>query len=112
MSGEIAKRGQPVVDGPRVPLGYETLVLGDGTVHTLAAVPSGDYGKPELALIRVRCANAAGGVSWRDDGVDPTATDGLPVEAGKDEIYVGDPSALRFIRLTADAVTLHVRYAY
>ena len=114
-AGDVARRGPPTITGNRIPLGYETLVLADDNVHTLQHVPVPvDYGRAEYAIVRVRCPTntAAGGVAWRDDGVDPTVTDGMPSEHGTEETYPGDPAKLRFVRLTADTVTLHIAYYY
>jgi hypothetical protein len=115
-SNQVAERGPPTVAGRRVSLGYEKLVLADNLVHTLQAIPAPAARgfPPTFALIRIRASaadTAAGaGVAWRDDGADPTATDGMPAEAGKDESYPADPVNLRFIRLTAAPVTLHISY--
>jgi hypothetical protein len=110
MAGEIAARGRPYYLGDRKCVGYETLTLNDDAVHTLQSIPAGDL-KPQLTVVRVRCAaNASGGVSWRADGTPPTVTDGMPAEHLIEEGISGDPAKLKFIRLTADQVVLHVAY--
>lgn len=42
-------------------------------------------------------------VRWRDDGVAPTATVGMPVATGVTVNYYGDINAIRFIEQTASA---------
>lgn len=49
------------------------------------------------------------GVRWRDDGVDPTATVGMPVAAGAYFNYDGDLNRIRFIQATASA-ELNISY--
>jgi hypothetical protein len=43
-------------------------------------------------------------VRWRDDGVAPTSSVGMPVQANATLIYDGDLNAIRFIQTTASAV--------
>jgi hypothetical protein len=61
--------------------------------------------KPTLAIITPEGA----GVRWRDDGVAPTATIGMPLASGVTLQYDGDLSRIRFIQQTASA-TLNVSY--
>lgn len=117
MAGESAARGQPFVSGQRVPLFYERLVIGDGAVKTLQGIAQAiakGFGPPHYTLIRARAsaedAAAGAGVAWRADGVDPTPTDGMPMEAGGEEHCPYDPAKLRFVRLTNHTVTLHIHY--
>lgn len=49
------------------------------------------------------------GVRWRDDGVAPTASVGMPVAAGVMLNYDGDLKRIQFIQQTASAV-LNVSY--
>lgn len=49
------------------------------------------------------------GVRWRDDGVAPTASVGMLIEAGEYFTYQGDLSALLLIQVEATAV-LNVSY--
>jgi len=49
------------------------------------------------------------GVRWRDDGVAPTATVGMPLAVGAVLVYDGDLSAIRFFQQAATA-TLNVSY--
>lgn len=50
-------------------------------------------------------------VRWRDDGVDPTATIGMPIAAGGEFIYApaGDKTLFKVIEQTSAAV-LNVHY--
>jgi hypothetical protein len=48
-------------------------------------------------------------VRWRDDGVAPTATVGMPLAAGAVLMYDGDLSRIRFFQQAATA-TLNVSY--
>lgn len=48
-------------------------------------------------------------VRWRDDGVTPTSSVGMPLIIGSVIEYDGDLKAIRFIEQTASAV-LHVCY--
>ena len=48
-------------------------------------------------------------VRWRDDGVAPTASVGMPVAAGASLSYDGDLNKIRFIQATASAV-LNISY--
>jgi hypothetical protein len=61
--------------------------------------------KPSLALITPLTQN----VRWRDDGVNPTASVGMPLLAGVTLQYDGDLTRLRFIETTASA-ELNVSY--
>ncbi len=48
-------------------------------------------------------------VRWRDDGTNPTATVGMPLEVGQPFFYSGDPGAIKFIEAAAGA-KLNVSY--
>jgi hypothetical protein len=60
---------------------------------------------PSFALITPLTQN----VRWRDDGVNPTATVGMPLLAGVTLQYDGDLARIRFIETTASA-ELNVSY--
>lgn len=49
------------------------------------------------------------GVRYRDDGVNPTSSVGMPIAAGASLVYIGSPAALRFTQQSASAV-LNVTY--
>jgi hypothetical protein len=67
--------------------------------------PTGLNQKPVLALIVAETV----GVRWRDDGVDPTASVGMPLAPGVPFAYDGDLTRIRFIQQSASA-TLNVSY--
>lgn len=81
-------------------LGYQQITTLTGA--TALTVPDGT----SIALI-VATTQA---VRWRDDGVDPSATVGMPLSVDKDLVYgAGQLSRLRFIEQTAGAV-LNISY--
>jgi len=63
---------------------------------TLTSVPNGT----KLAVIACSTAN----VRWRDDGTAPTATLGMPLNAGQQLAYSGDLSAVKFILVSGSPV--------
>jgi len=48
-------------------------------------------------------------VRWRDDGVDPTTTVGMPLSVGVDFSYDGDLNRIRLIAATTGAI-INVSY--
>lgn len=81
------------------PKGYEK-VTGLSAAKALT-VPTG----ATLAMIKTEGAD----VRYRDDGTDPTTTNGMLLETGDEFWYSGAPRALRFIE-TSTSATLHVLY--
>lgn len=80
-------------------LGYQQITnLSDSTALT---VPTG----ATMALIVAETQ----AVRWRDDGVAPTASIGMPLATGVSLSYDGDLKAIRFIQQLASA-TLNVSY--
>lgn len=80
-------------------LGYQQITsLGAATGLT---VPAG----ATLAVI----APLTQSVRWRDDGVNPTASIGMPIAAGAYFSYDGNLKAIKFIQMTASA-ELNVAY--
>ena len=61
--------------------------------------------KPSIALITPETQ----GVRWRDDGVAPTASVGMPLAAGVTLQYDGDLTQIKFIEQTASA-KLNIAY--
>jgi len=61
--------------------------------------------KPAIALITPETQ----GVRWRDDGVAPTASVGMPLAAGVTLQYDGDLTKIQFIEQTASA-KLNISY--
>ncbi len=66
---------------------------------------SGLSGSPRIAIITPETK----GVRWRDDGVAPTATVGMPLAAGVTLQYDGDLTQIKFIQQEASA-KLNVTY--
>ena len=73
------------------------------TVPTLA--PDGSNQKPTFALIICETQ----GVRWRDDGIAPSASVGMPLAAGVPLQYDGDLNKIKFIQQSASA-KLNVSY--
>ena len=80
-------------------LGYQQIT--SLTSSTALTVPAG----ATLALIIPETQS----VRWRDDGVAPTTTIGMPVLVNTSMSYDGDLRALRFIGIAAGAI-LNVSY--
>jgi hypothetical protein len=80
-------------------LGYQQIT--SLSASTALTVPTG----ATMALIVAETQ----GVRWRDDGVAPTASVGMPLATGVSLSYDGDLKAIRFIQQTASA-TLNVSY--
>jgi hypothetical protein len=76
-------------------LGYQQIT--SLTAAAALTVPQRDLSglnqKPTFALI----TPLTGNVRWRDDGVAPTATIGMPLAAGVTLQYDGDLTRIRFI---------------
>jgi hypothetical protein len=88
-------------------IGYEQIT--SLSTATALNAPSTDANglncRPSFALIS--CEAAA--VRWRDDGVVPTASVGMPLAAGVTLQYDGDISRVRFIQQTPGA-KLNISY--
>ncbi len=67
--------------------------------------PNGLNARPSIALITPE----GQAVRWRDDGVAPTSTVGMPLAAGVTLQYDGDLSKIKFIEQTATA-KLNISY--
>ena len=80
-------------------LGYQQIT--DLSSSAALTVPAG----ATLALIVPETQN----VRWRDDGVAPTTTVGMPVLTNTSMSYDGDLKAIRFIAATSGAI-LNVSY--
>jgi len=90
-------------------LGYQQIV--GLAASTALTVPTRDLNgmvaEPTLAIIVAETQ----GVRWRDDGVAPTATVGMPLAIGVPLAYDGDMNAIRFFEQAATA-TLNISYYY
>jgi len=88
-------------------MGYQQIT--DLTAATNLTVPvldpTGLNQKPTIALI----TPAAKGVRWRDDGVNPTGSIGMPLAAGVTLQYDGDLTKIKFIEDDSGAI-LNVSY--
>lgn len=74
-------------------LGYQQITtLSAATALTVPAEATMALIIPETQAVR-----------WRDDGVDPTASVGMPVNIGESLNYDGDLRRIRFIEQTASA---------
>jgi hypothetical protein len=88
-------------------LGYQQIT--SLTSATALTVPTVDVNglncRPAIALITPETQ----AVRWRDDGVNPTASVGMPLAAGVTLQYDGDLKAIRFIEQTASS-KLNITY--
>lgn len=84
------------------PLGYQQIGASTLAAATPLTVPAGGAG---LAIIIPDTA----AVRWRDDGVAPSATVGMPLAAGAVLEYTGDLLAIQFIAESGSPV-LNVSY--
>jgi len=80
-------------------LGYQQIT--SLSASTALTVPTG----ATMALITPESQ----AVRWRDDGVAPTSSVGMPVAVGESLNYDGDLSRIRFIQQAASA-TLNISY--
>jgi len=82
-------------------LGYQQIT--SLSAATSLTVPQTDLNglacKPSIAIITAESQ----GVRWRDDGVAPTATVGMPLASGATLQYDGDLTMIQFIQQTASA---------
>lgn len=91
-----AQIGTP--DLPLVPLGYCQLT----SVDTSTLISSCSGGIPAGATSALIVAEAQA-IRYRDDGVAPSATVGMPLAVGATILYPGTLSAVRVISQTAGA---------
>lgn len=88
-------------------LGYQQIT--SLSAATALTVPAKDVNglscKPSLAMITPETQ----AVRWRDDGVAPTASVGMPLAAGVTLQYDGDLGNIQFIEQTAGA-KLNITY--
>lgn len=86
-------------DATLSPKGYQKI----SSLNTVKTITAASSLATSRALIKVEGQS----VRWRDDGVDPTTTDGMLIDVGDEFWYTGQVRALRFIETAASAV-LHV----
>lgn len=87
--------------------GYQQITNVSSSVGLTVPVvdPNGLNARPSIALITPE----GQAVRWRDDGVAPTSTVGMPLAAGVTLQYDGDLSKIKFIEQTASA-KLNISY--
>ena len=88
-------------------LGYQQITaLSSATSLTVPTVDvNGVSARPSIAIIVAETQ----AVRWRDDGVAPTATVGMPLAVGVTLQYDGDLTKIQFFEQTASA-KLNVSY--
>jgi hypothetical protein len=88
-------------------MGYQQITsLSSSTALTVPPKDlNGLAGTPRIAIITPETQ----AVRWRDDGVAPTTSVGMPLAAGVTLQYDGDLSQIRFIEQTAGA-KLNITY--
>jgi|TARA_R110000868_G_scaffold63581_1_gene191781 hypothetical protein len=88
-------------------LGYQQITsLSAATALTVPQKNIGGLaGSPRIAIITPETQ----AVRWRDDGVAPTASVGMPLAAGVTLQYDGDLTQIKFIEQTASA-KLNITY--
>jgi hypothetical protein len=87
---------QHSIEGSLIPMGFaEVAALSAGTAAALPAVPGGT----RLVLLNTEVQ----AIRWRDDGVDPTTTSGMPLPIGEYFIYSGNPATFKMISQVASA---------
>lgn len=101
--------GERVVDGSRVPAGYEQLAVAATAVPPVS-FPAATLNRPGATGVLITVETAA--VRWRDDGVAPTASVGNPLDTGMPFFYTGDPANLQFIRQTSTSAVVNFNYFY
>ncbi len=79
--------------------GYQQLAV--SSVAVALTVPQG----ARYAWLKVETNS----IRWRDDGVDPTTSVGMPWSSLDETFFVGDIKAFRAIRQSSDAV-LNITY--
>ena len=90
------KQGRdPVIDGPLVPLGY-IQVTNLAAAVGLGTIPAG----ARVALLYSEGA----ALRWRDDGTNPTASVGMPLDVSTPLRYSGDLSKIKLIAQTGAPV--------
>lgn len=88
-------QGKRVIEGNRVPCGYQQ-ISGLSSAKGLTVPDSG----ARFALIQAQDKD----VRWRDDGTSPTASIGMVLQANGYLEYTGDLSAFKAIETEASAV--------
>lgn len=88
-----------------LPAGYVKTSLTTAAVTKLG-LPGATGTTPVRAFIRVE----GGSLRWRDDGVDPSATDGMLLNDGDSLAFDGSLGDVRLIRMAAVTVVVHASF--
>ncbi|NPT59089.1 hypothetical protein [Paraburkholderia elongata] len=83
------------------PQGITATPLGFQQITTLSTAQS--LTVPAGALLAVIQASTQA-ISWRDDGIAPTATVGMSIATGNELQYNGNLSAIQLIQVTSGAI--------
>lgn len=87
------------ITGTRRPLGYQQIVA--ATIATTAAGLTIPTSIPAGSVVGYAIIQSNGGVvRWRDDATDPTSSVGMVIPDGGELNYVGDFTAIKFIKST------------
>ena len=88
-------------------MGYQQITNLTSAVNLTVPVldPTGLNQKPTIALITPETK----GVRWRDDGIAPTGSVGMPLAAGVTLQYDGDLTKIKFIEDDSGAI-LNISY--
>lgn len=98
-------------EGNLNPLGYRVLTptTAKGLSDSADPAVGGGTGIPSGSRVVLLKAESQP-VRWRDDGTNPTASQGMLLDAGEEFLYTGKPSKLKFIDTAAGASTLHANF--
>ncbi len=91
--------------GNLLPVGYQQIPTATLAAATGLTVPSSGNIKARIAILQAEAQT----LRWRDDGTDPTATVGMPLEVGDEFEYTGDLGKIKFIQTAAGGI-LNVSY--
>lgn len=94
---------QEILQANLTPLGFET-IAGAAASTALPSIPA----LATKAIISVEDQD----IRWRDDGVAPTTTVGILLQAGRETLYEGGQAGLVAFRLIELAVATEVNISY
>lgn len=93
---------------PQYTLAAHAVLHAQVTVGTIAVGLPDVPDRVRRILIRV----VGQPVNWRDDGVPPTGTTGMPLLADESLVFDADPDTFRLIRAASATANADVRVAY
>ena len=92
------------------PKGYARYTVSN-TAISLDDTPTAGVVLPDGAITAlIQNLDGTNDARWRDDGSDPTASEGMRLEAGASMAYTGDLSVFRMIREDAADVSVVILY--